>query len=220
MSNDLSTIDFAKFQVGLANMAKGTSRLGFLKMDKTGAWSFGQDEVPVGPEDKVYVDPMGFVHGWQCWANTDIPGVDAKMLDEKIVPMFEPLPEKPFQTPENGRPWSELRGMSVALNGQALKYSTTSVGGLNAIASLAEKYAKQFVKDRSKLVAVLSLTCDSYKHPNKTYGKIFTPVLNVVDWVSAVPTTEVAEVTPVAEPVKAVKAAPKKTTAKAARKAV
>jgi hypothetical protein len=210
--------DASKFQAAVVNMAKGASaRVGFLKMGKDGAWSYGTDEHPVGEDDHIYVDPMGFVHGWQCWADTDIPGVQAALLDDVVKPMFEPLPERPAQIPETGRPWTEMRGLSCMLEGEKLVYSTTSVGGLNAMASLAEEYAKQFHKNPKKMIAVISLQTDSYKHKNKTYGKIYTPVLSVVDWVDQLPEVN-AMPKPSLPPLPAKKAPAKKAPVKAAKK--
>lgn len=180
------------------NLVKsGAPRIDFLRMDKTGEWVFGQDETPVEPEDRIYVDPRGFVHGWQCWANTDLDGVQAGLLGDVMVAMQEPLPEKPSQVPENGRPWSEAVGMSCVLDGQPLKYTTNSVGGRNAFGELGQEILKQYKKDPSRLIAVVKLESDSYKHKNKTYGRIYVPILTVEKWVTIeeVPTTE-----PVAEP--------------------
>lgn len=110
MSNAVVAFDPSKFQAGIANMAKGaTSRVAFMKMDKTGEWTFGADEEPI--EGTVFVDPMGFVHGWQCWADTEKPGVSSELLGEVLVPMYEPQPPVPTQKFENMRPWGELRGL-------------------------------------------------------------------------------------------------------------
>ena len=235
MANDVMVFDPSKFSALKANMARAaSSQVGFLKMDKTGAWSFGSDENPVGEDDRVYVDPNGFVHGWQCWADTDIPGVQSELLGDVKVSMFEPLPPRPDEEYANMRPWTEMRGMSVLLDGNKLVYSTTSVGGLNTIAKLAEEYAKQYAKNPKKMIAVLSLSSDSYKHKNKTYGRIYTPVMEVVEWVDRLP-EEIAvkaiadakasakkpapakKAAPAA-PAKGAKAAPAKTPAKAAKK--
>jgi hypothetical protein len=185
--NAVVAFDASKFAVGIANMAKGaTSRVGFLKMGKDGVWCYGADETEVG-EATVLVDPMGFVQGWQCWADTDLPGVSSELLGELVVPMFDELPPRPPKVPENGRPWGELRGLSALLGDLKLTYSTTSVGGCKAVAALAEAIAVQYRKAPTKIIAEVSLTCDSYKHKNKTYGKIFVPVFEVVGWHAKLP---------------------------------
>ena len=192
MAGEVVKFDASKFAAAVVNMAKGASaRVGFLKMDKTGSWSWGADENPVEEDTPVYIDPMGFVHGWQCWADTDIPGVSSELLGEVLAPMYEPMPPKPPQVPENGRGWNELRGLSCIVDGQKLVYSTTSVGGVNAIAALAEAYGKQYAKNPSRMIAVANLSSDSYKHKNKTYGRIYVPIINIVSWVANLP--ELAE---------------------------
>lgn len=199
MSNEVMVFDASKFQVGIANMAKGAvSRVAYLKMDKGGSWSFGADEEEVG-DATIYVDPMGFVHGWQCWADTDLPGVQSELLGEEIVPMYEPLPARPERVPENGRAWNELRGLSAVLGDQKLVYSTTSVGGCKAVAALAEAILAQYRKAPTKLVAEVALTSDSYKHKNKTYGKIFVPIFEVVAWHAKLPEAKAAEPAPAAK---------------------
>lgn len=212
----------AQMEVTMVSMAKaGTPMASYLKMDKGGNWTWGQDENPVEPEDRVYIDPNGFVHGWQCWANTDIEGVASALLESHIVPMHEPLPERPAKVPENGRPWSQSVGMSCLLDGEALTYVTNSVGGRNAIADLGAEYMKQYRRDPSKMIAVLSLQSDSYKHKNKTYGRIYTPVLEVVEWVDSLPAAAVRgadKVEPEAKPEPA-KKTPAKKAGKAPRKA-
>jgi hypothetical protein len=147
--------DASKFAATvITNMKRAAStRVGFLKMGKDGAWSYGSDETEVTEDDHVFVNPNGFVHGWQCWADTDLAGVQSELLGDVIAGMDQPLPDRPAKVPENGRPWGEVRGMSVLLAGEKLVYSTTSVGGLNAFAALAEEYLAQYHKDPEKMIA-------------------------------------------------------------------
>jgi hypothetical protein len=188
MSGEVITFDPSKFSAVAANLKRAAStRVGFLKMDKTGAWNYGTDEVEVTEDDHVFIDPNGFVHGWQCWADTDIAGVQSELLGDIIAPMDQPLPDRPAKVPENARPWGEMRGMSILLAGERLVYSTTSVGGINAFAALAEDYMAQFAKDPTKMIAEVSLSSDSYKHKNKTFGRIYTPVFTVVKWHAQLP---------------------------------
>ena len=62
------------------------------------------------------------------------------------------------------------------------RFTTTSVGGKRAVQALAVAIAGQVEKDQSKPVPVVELDKDHYQH--KSYGKIYTPVFKVVDWVS------------------------------------
>jgi hypothetical protein len=62
------------------------------------------------------------------------------------------------------------------------RYTTTSVGGKKAVQSIAVALAEQVDKDQTKPVAIVRLRKDHYAH--KSYGKIYTPVFEVVEWVS------------------------------------
>jgi hypothetical protein len=62
------------------------------------------------------------------------------------------------------------------------RYTVTSVGGKRAVQTLAVALADQVEKDQSKPVAIVRLKKDSYQH--KSYGKIYTPVFDIVEWVS------------------------------------
>ena len=66
--------------------------------------------------------------------------------------------------------------------GLEARYSTTSVGGKRAVQALAAAIAAQVEKDQSKPVPVVHLKKEHYQH--KSYGRIFTPVFEIVEWVS------------------------------------
>jgi hypothetical protein len=72
------------------------------------------------------------------------------------------------------------------------RFSTTSVGGKRAVQVLALAIATQVEKDQSKPVPVVRLKKEHYTH--KSYGRIYTPVFDIVEWVSLDgPDAEVAE---------------------------
>jgi hypothetical protein len=62
------------------------------------------------------------------------------------------------------------------------RFTTTSVGGKRGVQTLAVALAEQVEKDQTKPVAIVRLKKDHYAH--KSYGKIYTPVFEVVEWVS------------------------------------
>ena len=55
------------------------------------------------------------------------------------------------------------------------------MGGKRAVQTSALAIAAQVEKDQSKPVPVVRLKKDHYTH--KSYGKIFTPVFEVVEWI-------------------------------------
>ena len=151
-----------------------------LKMDKTGHWVFGADQTEVEEESIWAVNPFSFVHGSIAWG-------DGEVLAEKMVPVSQPLPELDAAPPGAKRGWETQIGMSLkCLNGEdegmEARFATTSVGGKRSVQTLALAIAAQVEKDQSKPVPVVRLKKDHYTH--KSYGKIFTPIFEIVEWVS------------------------------------
>jgi hypothetical protein len=150
-----------------------------LKMDRTGHWVFGADQDEVEPGSKWAVNPYSFVHGFIAWG-------DGQVLGEKMAPMTEPLPEVEAAPPGASKGWEMQIGFSLkCLSGEdagmEARYTATSVGGKRSVQELALAVAEQADKDSSKIVAVVTLGKDHYQH--KSYGRIYTPVFDVVEWV-------------------------------------
>jgi hypothetical protein len=158
----------------------GPSGVVILKMDKTGHWVFGADQTEVEDGSKWAVNPFSFVHGYIAWG-------DGEVLSEKMVSVSEPLPEMDAAPPSAKRGWETQVGMSLKCldgddQGMEARYTTTSVGGKRSVQTLALAIAAQVEKDQSKPVPVVRLKKDHYTH--KSYGKIFTPEFEIVEWVS------------------------------------
>jgi len=150
-----------------------------LKMDRTGHWVFGADQDEVEPGSKWAVNPYSFVHGFIAWG-------DGQVLGEKMAPMTEPLPEVDAAPPGASKGWEMQIGFSLKCisgedAGMEARYTATSVGGKRSVQELALAVAEQADKDSSKIVAVVTLGKDHYQH--KSYGRIYTPVFDVVEWV-------------------------------------
>jgi hypothetical protein len=156
----------------------GADGVAILKMDKTGHWVFGADQTEVEDGSTWAVNPFSFVHGYIAWG-------DGEVLAEKMVPVSEPLPEVDPAPPQAKRGW-ELQvgaGLKCAFGedeGLEVRYSVTSVGGKRAVQKLALDIAAQVETDPSKPVPVVKLKKDHYTH--KSYGRIFTPVFEIVGW--------------------------------------
>ena len=151
-----------------------------LKMDRTGHWVFGADQDEVEPGSKWAVNPFAFVHGFIAWG-------DGQVLGEKLAPMTEPLPEVEAAPPGASKGWEMQVGLSLKCisgedAGMEARFTATSVGGKRAVQELALAVAAQIDKDQSKPVPVVTLGKSHYQH--KSYGRIFTPVFDVQEWVS------------------------------------
>jgi len=151
-----------------------------LKMDRTGHWIFGADQTEVEDDARWAVNPFSFVHGFIAWG-------DGEVLAEKMCSVTEPLPELDAAPPSAKKGWEPQTGMMLkCLSGEdagmEARFTTTSVGGKRAVQALAADIATQVEKDPSKPVPIVTLGKDHYQH--KSYGRIYTPVFEIVDWVS------------------------------------
>jgi len=158
----------------------GPSGVTILKMDKTGHWVFGADQTEVQDDATWAVNPFSFVHGFIAWGNGEV-------LGEKMVPVSQPLPELDAAPPNASKGWEPQIGMSLKClagedAGLEARFSATSVGGRRAVQTLAVAIAAQVEKDQTKPVPVVKLKKDHYVH--KSYGRIYTPIFEVVEWVS------------------------------------
>jgi len=160
--------------------AVGPAGVAILKMDKTGHWVFGADQTEVEESSTWAVNPFSFVHGFIAWG-------DGEVLGEKMVPVSQPLPELDAAPPNAKKGWESQIGLSLKCvsgddKGMEARFTTTSVGGKRAVQTLAVAIAQQVDADQAKPVPIVKLKKDHYVH--KSYGRIFTPVFEVVEWVS------------------------------------
>jgi len=151
-----------------------------LKMDKGGHWVFGADQTEVEDDSTWAVNPFSFVHGYIAWG-------DGEVLGEKMVAVSQPLPEIDDAPPGAKKGWEQQIGMSLKCltgddAGMEARFTTTSVGGKRGVQTIAAALAEQVEKDQTKPVPVVTLKRDHYQH--KSYGKIYTPIFEVVEWIS------------------------------------
>jgi hypothetical protein len=165
-----------------------------IKMDKTGHWVFGAEQTEIEDDATWAINPFSFVHGFIAWG-------EGEVLGEKMVPVSQPLPELDVAPPAAKRGWEVQVGLSLkCMSGEDKdlegRYTVTSVGGKKAVQQLALAIAAQVDKDQTKPVPVVRLKKEHYVH--KSYGRIYTPVFEVIEWVGmdgAPAETEAAEAT-------------------------
>jgi hypothetical protein len=156
------------------------STMVILKMDKTGHWVFGADQTEVEKGTRWAVNPFSFVHGFIAWGKGEV-------LGEHMAPLTDPLPEVGVPPAGAERGWEQQFGFCLkALDGDdagmEARFSATSVGGKRSVQTLGTAIAGQVMKDQSRPVAVVELKNDHYQH--KSYGRVFTPVFEIVDWLT------------------------------------
>ncbi len=179
-SAGLPAVSSLKTTLGNLKVDVGSAGTVILKMDKTGAWVYGADQDEVEDGSEWAINPFSFVHGYIAWGT-------AEVLGEKMTGVAQPLPELDEAPKGAAKGWEMQVGMSLrCVSGDdkdmEVRYTTTSVGGKKAVQAIALAIAEQVNKDESKPVPVVTLKKDHYQH--KSYGKIYTPVLNVVRFVS------------------------------------
>lgn len=158
----------------------GPAGVVIIKMDKTGHWVFGADQTEIEDDSLWAINPFSFVHGFIAWG-------DGEVLGEKMVSVSQPLPELDAAPPNAKKGWEAQVGLSMkCINGEdkgmEARYTTTSVGGKRSVQALAVAIATQVEKDQSKPVPIVALKKEHYTH--KSYGRIFTPVFDIQEWVS------------------------------------
>ena len=157
----------------------GPAGMVILKMDKTGHWVFGADQTEIEDGSQWAINPFSFVHGFIAWG-------DGEVLGERMASVSDPLPEVDAAPPGAKKGWEKQVGMSLkCLNGEdagmEAKFTTTSVGGKRAVQSLAVAIAAQVDIDLTKPVPLVELDTEHYQH--KSYGRIYTPIFKVLEWV-------------------------------------
>jgi len=158
----------------------GPSGIVIIKMDRTGHWVFGADQTEVEEGSRWAVNPFSFVHGFIAWG-------DGEVLGEKMASVSAPLPEQDVAPPGAKKGWEMQVGMSLKCisgedAGMEARFTTTSVGGKRAVQDLAVLIATQVDKDQTLPVPVVTLGREHYQH--KSYGRIYTPAFDVLEWIS------------------------------------
>jgi hypothetical protein len=164
-----------------AASAEVSSASGFviIKMDKTGHWVFGADQTEVEDDSTWAINPHSFIKGYIAWGDGEVL---AEKMVEVRVPDFDPG-DAPVGAKKG---WEKQVGFSLkCVSGEdkdlEARYRVTSNGGVKAWAHMSDTIAEQIKKDKSKPVPIVKLKKGSY--PHKSYGRIITPVFEVIEWV-------------------------------------
>lgn len=172
-----------------ATMSSITGRL--LKFNKFGEYRAGQDEEQIkhGTQLAAYMDSL--CTGYQLWE-------DGRPTDRIMGPLckgFVP-PKKhalshrdksKWEINDEGEPrdpWQFTNTIIlVDLKTEDLfTFSTASRGGLNAVRRLALEYGEH-IRQKPDEAPIIKLGGGSYKHPNKKYGEIRYPILEIDGYV-------------------------------------
>lgn len=145
-----------------------------LRLSKQGDWVYGAENVDMEDDATLAVNPMSMAHGWILWEDGSVAG-------ENMVPITDARPDNP------GRGWSEQYSLGLKITngedaGVELVYKGTSLGLKKAFRKLIDAIDTQLSDGQEDYVPLIELGVDSYRH--KQYGKIFTPELSIVGWMT------------------------------------
>jgi len=189
MSDNLPTIpeDYAAaLMSGIAESKASTIVAGggkdLLRMLKSGEWVFGQSNEEVQPGSRWVANVMSFAHGWCCWVEGG-PGQKNELRGEIMVSMAKSKP--PCPAPVDGTPYKEqrvfdLKCLDGADAGTEVTHKVGSIGGMRATLDLLDKVRGRLATNPRYSCPVLTLGNDHYDHTK--WGRIYTPVFEVVGW--------------------------------------
>ena len=158
----------------------GKPMLQFKSREDNGTWMFGQQRTIPEASSLWVVNPRTFKWGYICFSN------DNKVVGDRLVPVSQPMPEI-TELPDKGADWQQQMAVDLkCINGAdagievVLKVSTD--GGIQAVTGLIAS-----VRDKlnggmhdGKVAPIVRLEKDYYQHSQ--YGRVWKPVLTIVDW--------------------------------------
>ena len=158
----------------------------YIKMEKSGDWIFGEDEIEVESESDWAIDPESLIRGFVAWGDAEVQG------EEMASVLADPIMQSDL--PDVGAKWGVqigfiLKCLSGEHEGTVAAYKASSKGAQKAFKKLVQEILKRAQAGETDLVPVVVLESDSYKH--KTYGKIYNPIFSIGDWTNM---DELAEV--------------------------
>ena len=158
----------------LAAGSHQSSRTPILRLARDGSWIYGAENVEVEDEALVVVNPYTIRHGFQVWE-------DGALVEEQWVSVAQAAPVPSAPKANSGYQF-DMQIATGADKGTDLLYSPTSVGGRDAAGKLLGLLSQQ-VASGGHVVPLIRLHTGSYNH--RQYGKIYTPDLQVVEWLAA-----------------------------------
>ena len=150
------------------------------KREGDGTWMYGQRQTIVEGNSRWAANPLSFQWGFIAFN-------DNKVAGERLVSVSLPKPEITELPDKGDAEWTEqwavgMKCLDGTYAGTEVIYKPTTVGGIQAVAGLVDS-----VRDRlnggqhdGRVAPVCTLEKSSYQHGQ--YGRVWTPVLTIVDW--------------------------------------
>jgi hypothetical protein len=160
-----------------------------LKFSK-GDWLAGQDNDEIPKGTKFVANMAELYVGWQRWEdNKPTDQVMGKAIEGYKPVLRSSLPDQDreqWEVDADGKerdPWVKtnyllLKGVH---DGELYTFTTSSKGGLDAIARLCKDYVPLW-QQRPNDWPVIEIGGDAYAHPNKDFGRIKVPTFKIVSF--------------------------------------
>ena len=189
-----------------------------------GTWVYGQEETEVEEGSLWAINPLSIKHGYVAW-DTHAGGAPVQEIMVSInrqLPSKDSLPVLPPGTPSKKAPnvpvdleYADQRSfdavcISGADEGVTVEYKQSSAGSMKLFSKVVNALLDQVSKGDA-IVAVGKWGFSSYDH--KTYGEIYNPEFEIVEW------RTVEDTSPASEAKEPAKEEPKRTRAAAPAKA-
>lgn len=186
-----------------------------------GTWVYGQEETEVEEGSLWAINPLSIKHGYVAW-DTHAGGAPVQEIMVSInrqLPSKDSLPVLPPGTPSKKAPnvpvdleYADQRSfdavcISGADEGVTVEYKQSSAGSMKLFSKVVNALLDQVSKGDA-IVAVGKWGFSSYDH--KTYGEIYNPEFEIVEW------RTVEDTSPASEAKEPAKEEPKRTRAAAA----
>ena len=175
-----------------------------------GTWVYGQEETEVEEGSLWAINPLSIKHGYVAW-DTHAGGAPVQEIMVSInrqLPSKDSLPVLPPGTPSKKAPnvpvdleYADQRSfdavcISGADEGVTVEYKQSSAGSMKLFSKVVNALLDQVSKG-DDIVAVGKWGFSSYDH--KTYGEIYNPEFEIVEWRTVEDTSAPADKEPAKE---------------------
>lgn len=191
---EVTNLAFNAFE-SYGNSVSNRNIVGKLLKFSKGDWLAGEDAEEVDPGKQLVVHMDSLAIGWIKWEDNKPSQQVMGLLVEGHKPQSRKdlgdLEEDEWEVDEQSGqprdPWQFSNYLimkevgAVGDEENLYTFATSSKGGLGALGELCKTYGKA-MRTRPDEWPIVTLGVGSYNHPNKAFGRIKFPTLEVTGW--------------------------------------
>lgn len=174
-----------------ASMPVMTGGTPYLRLLRDGKWAMGAEDSEIVDGTEAVINPLSIQHGYSCWTDRGPKEGKNEKLGEEMWKITQPKPmANTLQEMTDPRThavckWKdqmsfELKLLDGKYRGEQALYSATSVGGLRLADAILKELENQLDTGSMYIFPIVRISSDSYQHAS--YGKTYTPVMEIVGW--------------------------------------